>query len=156
MGASSRRRGGVLGFVVLFVEASEEVLELLLAFIIIVTVLFNIIHLSKKVFDVEFYENPTKEDILAILDMTLLLVLAVDILRTLAVAIRRRSLPVRIVIEAAMIAILREIIAVEIRHLDYKMVLSLGATFLMLAAAWAGIGVLQRRGLIGSTAAEED
>ena len=153
-GARSHSR--ILRIVVEFVEVSQEMLELLLAIIIIITVLLNIMHLFKNIFDIEFYTNPTKEDVLKVLDLTLLLVLAVDILRTLAVAIRRGSLPVRIVIEAAMIAILREVIAVEIRHLDYKMVLSLGITFILLAGAWAAIGVLQRRGLIGHTAVEEE
>ncbi|MCE4628450.1 MAG: phosphate-starvation-inducible PsiE family protein [Desulfurococcales archaeon] len=153
---SKRRDSQVLRLLAEVIDYGAEILEILLAILIILTVLFGIIKLADIVVVKSIREQLSKSEILAILDLALLLVLAVDILRTLAVAIRRRSLPVRIVIEAAMIAILREIIAVEIRHLDYKMIIALGFTFVLLAASWAGIGVLQKREMISPTAIDEE
>ena len=153
---SGRKDSRVLRALAEIIDYGAEVLEILLAILIILTVLFGIVKLADIVVVESIREQLTKSEILTILDLALLLVLAVDILRTLAVAIRRRSLPVRIVIEAAMIAILREIIAVEIRHLDYKMIIALGITFVLLAASWAGIGVLQKREMISPTAIEEE
>ena len=153
---SGRRDSRVLRALAEVIDYGAEILEILLAILIILTVLFGIVKLADIVVVESIREQLTKSEILTILDLALLLVLAVDILRTLAVAIRRRSLPVRIVIEAAMIAILREIIAVEIRHLDYKMIIALGITFVLLAASWAGIGVLQKREMISPTAIEEE
>ncbi|MCE4624933.1 MAG: phosphate-starvation-inducible PsiE family protein [Desulfurococcales archaeon] len=142
--------------VALSLDIAMEILEVMLAIVLIITVALQVGHLFVDVIKIEVEGAPQKEDILHILDLTLLLVLAVDILRTLAVAVRRRLLPVRIVVEAAMVAILRELIAVEIRHLDWKMILSLGVTFVLLAGAWAAIGVLQKRGLLEATAAEAE
>jgi len=87
-----------------------------------------------------------KERITDILDRVLLLVLALDVARALAAAALHRALPVRIVIETAIVAVLRELISVEIRKLTPTMVVALGAVFAVLAAAWVVIGRLETRG----------
>ncbi len=149
---SGRKEFGILAKTL---EITIEILEVLLALGLILMVILSLSHLIDFIISVEIHEGLEKNYILEILDLTLLLILSVDILRTLAVAVRRRALPVRIVVEAAMVALLREIIAVEIRHLDWKMMLSLGVTFALLAGTWVVIGILQKRGEIEATAVEE-
>ena len=125
------------------VEILEIILAVFLASVIIIASarLANLIYL-----DLIKPEHLSKESILELLDIILLLVLSIDILRTLVTAVVRRQFPIRIVIEAAMLAVLREIISVEIRKLDYKMILSLAIVFLILAFVWLVVGVMERRG----------
>ncbi len=130
-------------------RATIEALELTLGAILALMIVLSSIKVLLLVIETEKgFGLPTKTDILEVLDLILLLILSIDILRTLFTAISRRVLPIRIVIEAAVLAILREIIAVEVRHLDWKMVLSLSIAFLILVVAWIALGVLQKRGEI--------
>ena len=149
-------RGQSRSLIVRLIDATIELLELLLALSLALLVLFSSIHVLVEILRIEAEGAPSKSVVLEVLDLVLLLVLAVDILRTLVVAIRRHALPIRIVIEAAMVAILRELIAVEVRHLDWKMVLALGTAFVLLAGSWTVIGVLQRRGELEATAVGEE
>ncbi len=91
-------------------------------------------------------QGADKARITDLLDRVLLLVLALDVTRALAAASLHRALPVRIVIETAIVAVLRELISVEIRKLTPSMVLALGAVFAVLAAAWVVIGRLETHG----------
>ncbi len=126
-----------------------ETLEFVLGVILALMIVLSAIKVALLVVETEKGLGlPTKESILEVLDLILLLILSIDILRTLFTAISRRVLPIRIVIEAAILALLREIIAVEIRHLDWKMVLSLSISFMVLVAAWIALGILQKRGEI--------
>ena len=64
-------------------------------------------------------ETPGKilaSDILAVMDVLLLLIIGVDLLRTLAVSIIERKLYAQAALEAALIAVIREIISSELRH----------------------------------------
>jgi len=55
-------------------------------------------------------------DILVIMDILLLLIIGVDLLRTLAISIIERKLYIQAALEAALIAVVREIIGSELRH----------------------------------------
>ena len=123
-----------------------DTLEIILAIILAAAILIASIKLLKLMYSdlVESELNKTK--VLEILDMILLLLLAIDILRTLLTAVVRRRFPIRIVIEAAMLAVLREIISVEIRHLDWLMLVSLGIVFMLLSFMWIIIGRLEAEG----------
>jgi len=124
-------------------------LELLLAIILALTILLASVKLFNEMYQVLIEKpTPTKNDVLSLLDMILLLILAIDILRTLLTAVVRRRFPIRIVIEAAMLAVLREIISVEIRHLDWLMLIALGLVFLLLSLIWMMIGGMEERGRI--------
>ncbi|MCE4602575.1 MAG: phosphate-starvation-inducible PsiE family protein [Desulfurococcales archaeon] len=122
-----------------------EVLEALLATTIVVLVLISGVKLLSMVFGMIGESGVDKTEILHILDLTLLLVLSIDILRTLITAILGKYLPLRIVVEAAMIAVLREIISIEIRHLDYKMIISLTIALLGLAVLWVIASGMENR-----------
>jgi len=124
-----------------------EVLEIVLAVLLGVTIVLASAKLVLLIYkDLIATPDLSKNLVLEVLDMILLLVLAIDILRTLLTAVVRRQFPIRIVIEAAMLAVLREIISVEIRKLDWLMLLSLAIVFLILALTWIKIGVMERRG----------
>ncbi len=126
-----------------------EALELALALLLAATIILASGKLISLIYhDTALDSSVSKENVLEVLDLILLLVLAIDILRTLVTAVMRRRFPIRIVVEAAMLAILREIISVEIRHLDWLMLLSLAIVFLILAVTWIIIGVMERKGQI--------
>jgi uncharacterized membrane protein (DUF373 family) len=122
-------------------------LELLLATLLTLIIVISAVKLFGEI-DTTLVKNPnpSKNDILYLLDIILLLILAIDVLRTLLTAVVRRKFPIRIVVEAAMLAVLREIISVEIRHLDWLMLLSLGLVFLILSFVWLVIGRMEEKG----------
>lgn len=123
-----------------------ESLEALLALTIIVLVAVNGLKLLyTATFESLREAQVDKQTILHVLDIALLLILSVDILRTLITAIRARFLPIRIVVEAAMIAVLRELISIEIRHLDYPMVFTLTIAIVGLGIVWILIYSVERR-----------
>lgn len=134
---------GVNGKLVsLLVEILEGILAASIALLVLINgvkLLINVLMGSVSSMEV------SKELILRILDMALLLILSVDVLRTLITAIRARYLPIRIVVEAAMIAVLREIISIEVRHLDYKMVFTLTVAIIGLGLVWLLIFNVERR-----------
>ncbi len=124
-----------------------EGLEALLAVTIVVLVAINGAKLLYYVAIQSLQGSEVdKQVILHSLDIALLLILSVDILRTLITAIRARFLPIRIVVEAAMIAVLRELISIEIRHLDYPMVFTLTVAIVGLGVVWIMIYNAERRG----------
>ncbi len=124
-----------------------ESLEALLAVTIIILVAVNGVKLLYYVAVESLGSSGVdKQVILHSLDIALLLILSVDILRTLITAIRARFLPIRIVVEAAMIAVLRELISIEIRHLDYPMVFTLTVAIVGLGIVWIMIYNAERRG----------
>jgi len=126
-----------------------DTLEIVLAIILAATILIASAKLVMLMYE-DLVETPaiTKTYVLEVLDMILLLLLAIDILRTLLTAVVRRRFPIRIVVEAAMLAILREIISVEIRHLDWPMLIALGIVFFILAFMWILIGKLESSGVL--------
>ena len=126
-----------------------DTLEIILAIILAATILIASVKLVLLMYE-DLVRAPTitKTYVLEVLDMILLLLLAIDILRTLLTAVIRRRFPIRIVVEAAMLAILREIISVEIRHLDWPMLIALGIVFFILAFMWILIGKLESSGVL--------
>ncbi|MCE4620872.1 MAG: phosphate-starvation-inducible PsiE family protein [Desulfurococcales archaeon] len=108
-----------------------------LAAFLVVLVVISIIKLA--VVDLKRFvsaEGFDKQEFLHILDVALLIILAIDVLRTLVTAIIGWILPVRIVVEVAMLAILREFVAIEIRNLSNERILVLAAAFAVLMASW--------------------
>jgi len=133
-----------------------EILEGLLAASIALLVLINGVKLLINVLmDSVNTMEVNKEFILKVLDTALLLILSVDVLRTLITAIRARYLPIRIVVEAAMIAVLREIISIEVRHLDYKMVFTLTVAIIGLGLVWLLIFNTERKHVAASRSQRE-
>lgn len=121
-------------------------LELLLASIVAAAVVVASIKIASDVVSLARCQGFDKTVFLHILDSTLLVVLAIDVMRTLLTAVVRRELPVRIVIEAALLAVLREFIAVEIRQPSTELLRTLVLIFISLVTFWIIIGILEARG----------
>lgn len=123
-----------------------DILELLLGMLLTLLIIISITKIFKIIIDLWYQTSLSKDEILSVLDIILLLVLTIDILRTLFTAASKHALPLRIVIEAAILAVLREIIAVEVRHLSATMVIALSISFAVLVSAWIVVGILRKEG----------
>jgi uncharacterized membrane protein (DUF373 family) len=86
-----------------------------------------------------------KDIYLHMLDSTLLLILAIDVTRTLLTAAIRGALPLRIVVEVATLAVLREFISIEIRNPSNERLLVYTVLFAVLALFWMLLTSLERR-----------
>lgn len=120
-------------------------LELLLAGILSIGVLVASIKTATDILQLMRSEGFDKTVFLHLLDSVLLIVLAIDVTRTLLTAVLEKMIPVRIVIEAAMLAVLREFIAIEIRGPSTDLLAVLVLVFTALVTAWIIIGLLEAR-----------
>jgi uncharacterized membrane protein (DUF373 family) len=122
-----------------FLRGIVASIELIIIGLLVATLLIA----SIKVFDYisEFfnYNGFDKQVFLEILDIILLSILAVDLLRTLVVAVIKRTLPISIVIEVALLAVLRELIAIEIRNPSNARILVYGVIIVILVVSWLSI-----------------
>ncbi len=88
-----------------------------------------------------------KQIYLHLLDSVLLLILAIDVTRTLLTAAIRGALPLRIVVEVATLAVLREFISIEIRNPSNTRILVFTILFAVLAFFWILLTSLEKRRL---------
>ena len=77
-----------------------------------------------------------REELLSILDAILLLVIGLDVLRTILVSIVYRELYLVAAVEAAMLAVVREIIGSEIRHRSVTDLLGYASVIVLLGGLW--------------------
>lgn len=120
-------------------------LELLLAGILSIGVVVASLKTASDILQLMKSEAFDKAVFLHLLDSVLLIVLAIDVTRTLLTAVLEKMIPVRIVIEAAMLAVLREFIAIEIRGPSTDLLAVLVLVFTALVTAWIIIGLLETR-----------
>lgn len=120
-------------------------LELILAALLSIGVLVASVKTAPDILKLIRSEEFEKTVFLHLLDSVLLIVLAIDVTRTLLTAILEEMIPVTIVIEAAMLAVLREFIAIEIRAPPTDLLAVLVLVFTALVTAWIIIGLLEAR-----------
>ncbi len=89
--------------------------------------------------------SQAKGVLLALLDTALILVIGLDILRTLVVAVVHRELHLFAALEAGILAMIREIIGAEVRHKNVYDLLGYAVIIVMLAGVW----LLARREMQG-------
>ncbi len=77
-----------------------------------------------------------KDEMLAVLDSILLLIIGLDVLRTIVVSIAYRELYLVAAIEAAILAVVREIIGSEIRHRSVTDLMGYTVVIVLLGALW--------------------
>ncbi len=77
-----------------------------------------------------------KNMLLAALDTALILIIGLDILRTLAVAVIQREMHLAAALEAGILAMVREVIGAEVRHKSIYALLSYAVIIVMLAGIW--------------------
>ena len=104
-------------------EKLVEYLEFIVLMFSVAVILYGIIIISVQLYYLSAYRSiPTSilslfsNTMLPILDEILVLIIGIDIMRTLAVALKARALYVRAALEAALLAVVREVIGAEIRH----------------------------------------
>ncbi|MCE4605870.1 MAG: phosphate-starvation-inducible PsiE family protein [Desulfurococcales archaeon] len=122
-----------------FLRGIVASIELIIAGILIVTLLIASIKVIDYLSIFFYYNGFDKQIFLEILDVILLSVLAVDLLRTMVIAVIKRTLPISIVIEVALLAVLREIIAIEVRNPTNARILVYGIVILILVFSWISI-----------------
>jgi len=120
-------------------------LETLLAVILTIGVLvsaWKLLHDIAHLMEAGSFE---KQVYLHLLDSTLLLILAIDVTRTLLTAAIRGALPLRIVVEVATLAVLREFISIEIRNPSNARIAVYTLLFAVLATFWIILTGIEHR-----------
>jgi len=115
------------------------VIELLLASVLAVTIIIATLKIMFDLKEMIHASSFDKTGFLHILDSTLLTILAIDLMRTLVTAVIRKQMPISIVIEVAILALLRELIAIEIKNPTNSRILTYGVVLTILVASWIGI-----------------
>ncbi|MCE4617762.1 MAG: phosphate-starvation-inducible PsiE family protein [Desulfurococcales archaeon] len=121
------------------IKNTIAIIELLLAAVLAATILiatFKIALDLKDLISASYFE---KTVFLHILDSILLTILAIDLMRTLVTAVIRKQMPISIVVEVAILALLRELIAIEIKNPSNARILTFGMVLALLVVAWIGI-----------------
>ncbi len=77
-----------------------------------------------------------REELLSLLDAILLLIIGLDVLRTIVVSIVYRELYLVAAVEAAILAVVREIIGSEIRHRSVTDLMGYTVVIVLLGALW--------------------
>ena len=77
-----------------------------------------------------------RDEMLAVLDSVLLLIIGLDVLRTIVVSIAYRELYLVAAVEAAILAVVREIISSEIRHRSVTALMGYAVVIVLLGALW--------------------
>ncbi|MFP3294980.1 MAG: phosphate-starvation-inducible PsiE family protein [Caldisphaera sp.] len=110
--------------------------EILVAIIIIVTVVISSFQTLIMIGHMINIEYPNKSDILELIDMSILLLLALDLLRTVIVGIAEKQIPIKNIIEAAMIVIVREMIVNTLMNSSPLYLIYLSIAFLTISIAF--------------------
>ncbi|MDP8003413.1 MAG: phosphate-starvation-inducible PsiE family protein [Caldisphaera sp.] len=113
-----------------------EIGEVLIAMIIIVTVIIAAFQTFFQVSQMIKLQPPNKEEILNLIDISVILLLALDLLRTVVVGILEKSIPIRSIIEAAMIIIVREMIVNTLVSSSPLSLIYLSISFLLITIGW--------------------
>jgi len=122
-----------------FLRGIVASIEIIIISLLVLTLLIASIKVTSYLYEFFNYDGFDKQVFLEILDVILLSILAVDLLRTLVVAVIKRTLPISIVIEVALLAVLRELIAIEIRNPSNERIIVYGLIILILVASWLSI-----------------
>ncbi|HIC98423.1 MAG TPA: hypothetical protein EYP08_01845 [Pyrodictiaceae archaeon] len=141
MSRSKKMKTIVERFTIAVLEASELALFIILGATVFIGMGFLVAKLCgiftgkselTNIVESKAPEDVLTFDILVIMDILLLLIIGIDLLRTLAVSIIERKLYVQAALEAAIIAVVREIISAELRHRAATDILLFSAVILVL------------------------
>ncbi|HIQ56174.1 MAG TPA: hypothetical protein EYH59_05815 [Pyrodictium sp.] len=141
MSRSKKMKTIVERFTIAVLEASELALFIILGATVFIGMGFLVAKLCgiftgkselTNIVESKAPEDVLTFDILVIMDILLLLIIGIDLLRTLAVSIIERKLYVQAALEAALIAVVREIISAELRHRAATDILLFSAVILVL------------------------
>jgi uncharacterized membrane protein (DUF373 family) len=111
-------------------------LELAIAILLGVSVLLSLFKLAGEAVDLAFTSTFQRQHFVTFLDEALLMIVSIDLMRTLITGIQEKRISVIIVIEAALIFIVREIITMELRDVSETRLLIYVVVFGALFVAW--------------------
>ncbi len=74
---------------------------------------------------------------LNMVDLVIIMLLAADLLRTIVVSVREGRVPVRGIVEVAMIVVVREMVASSLEGFSVSVIATLAGSFLALAGSYA-------------------
>jgi len=111
-------------------------LELAIAILLGVSVLLSIFKLAGEAIDLAVTSTFQRQHFITFLDEALLMIVSIDLMRTLITGIQEKQISVIIVIEAALIFIVREIITMELRDVSETRLLIYVVVFGALFVAW--------------------
>jgi len=113
-----------------------SILELAIAILLGVSVLLSIFKLAGEAVDLAVTSTFQRQHFITFLDEALLMIVSIDLMRTLITGIQEKQISVIIVIEAALIFIVREIITMELRDVSETRLLIYVVVFGALFVAW--------------------
>ena len=111
-------------------------LELAIAILLGVSVLLSLFKLAGEAADLAVTATFQRQHFVTFLDEALLMIVSIDLMRTLITGIQEKHISVIIVIEAALIFIVREIITMELRDVSETRLLIYVVVFGALFVAW--------------------
>ena len=109
--------------------------EMLVAIIIAVTVIIASFQTFVMLGSMIRITIPNKSDILELIDTAILLLLALDLLRTVIIGIMEKEIPIKNIIEAAMIVIVREMIVNTLMNSSPIYLVYLSISFALISVA---------------------
>lgn len=111
-------------------------LELAIAILLGVSVLLSLFKIAGEAVDLAVTATFQRQHFVTFLDEALLMIVSIDLMRTLITGIQEKHISVVIVIEAALIFIVREIITMELRDVSETRLLIYVVVFGALFVAW--------------------
>jgi uncharacterized membrane protein (DUF373 family) len=124
-------RGLAKGF-----HALISALELAIAILLGVAVLLSLVKLAGTAAELAFTATFDRSHFVTFLDEALLMIVSIDLMRTLVIGVQEKRISLVIVVEAALIFLVREIITMELRQVSEVRLLVYAVIFAVLFAAW--------------------
>ena len=111
-------------------------LELAIAVLLGVAVLLSLAKLAGTAAELAFTATFDRSHFVTFLDEALLMIVSIDLMRTLVIGVQEKRISLVIVVEAALIFLVREIITMELRQVSEVRLLVYAVIFAVLFAAW--------------------
>ncbi|MEB2793186.1 MAG: phosphate-starvation-inducible PsiE family protein [Caldisphaeraceae archaeon] len=110
--------------------------EILVAIILILTVVIGSLITISSMLKMFYVGAFNKNDILNLIDTSLILLIAVDLLRTVVVGFSKRSIPIKTVVEAGLIVVIRQMIANSLLNGGAINLVFISISFILVVIGW--------------------
>ncbi|MCE4623718.1 MAG: phosphate-starvation-inducible PsiE family protein [Caldisphaeraceae archaeon] len=110
--------------------------EVLVAIILILTVVIGSLITISSTFKMFYTGVFSKNNILNLIDTSLILLIAVDLLRTVVVGFSKRSIPIKTVVEAGLIVVIRQMIANSLLNGGAINLVFISISFILVVIGW--------------------
>ena len=110
--------------------------EILVAIILILTIVIGSLITISSTFKMLYTGVFSKNNILNLIDTSLILLIAVDLLRTVVVGFSKRSIPIKTVVEAGLIVVIRQMIANSLLNGGAINLVFISISFILVVIGW--------------------